>query len=106
MNDSSGEIRKLKEDAKRLQERVDSLSQSVAQTKNHPYVVARQVFDSLLLYRGFHASGVGYQEHLQDILGMLRHLGRNDPSNGAFFTGLADLLEHVNKGGPWPGVKQ
>lgn len=43
---------------------------------------------------------------LQGALGMLRQLGRKDPTQGAFFTGLADILEHGDRGEPRSDVQQ
>jgi hypothetical protein len=97
----------LKEDVRRLKDQVDQLFRIVESHQKHEYLIAQQVFSSLLFYRSHYASSEGYQKHFQDILSMLRTLGKHTDGrspDAKFMMGLADLLEESNKGGEWPGL--
>lgn len=106
---SKGEGLILKEDILKLTRRLDELYRIVESHQKHEYLIAQQVFSSLLFYRSYYASGEDYQKHFQDVLSMLRALGKNSDNrspHAKFMIGLADLLEESNKGGEWPGLNK
>lgn len=67
---------------------------------NNPFDIARQAFASLELFRGFHASGPGYQAHHDQVISLLRASAANiratKPQDADFYDGLAAALLKLN----------
>jgi hypothetical protein len=68
--------------------------------ESEPFDVARQVFASLELYRGHHASGPGYATHLADVITMLKTRAANikttKPNDANFYDTLALAIQRLN----------
>lgn len=95
----------LNREVERLKERIETLHM---RTVGDRYDIANRVLGSLRFFSDHYASSQPYQEHLKQVVEMLRHQGKNashGPLPGKFLLGLADLLEEANRPGPWPGLK-
>ncbi len=74
---------------------------------NKAFDLAREAMTSLEFFRGHYSSGDQYQQHFQQVLGMLRGGAANAFSKGEqygdkkFLLAFADALEQANRSGEY-----
>ncbi len=85
----------VSQEMKSLKAQVDSLQKAIDRITNDPYLIAHQVFGSLTFFKTHYASGADYDNHLQQIIRILRERGKGELhlQTAKFLTGLADLLD-------------